>query len=146
MLGHLIRFNNKFSMSVPIFLVLLYELHSNHELHDSSRTTTREELTITLYIQAQNKSIRGALECFQHSSEAISWYFSMGLKALVSLAAQIIRSEDPSFETTPVKILNDPRYKSFFKNYIGPIDGTRVDARLPNHGMGTYICWCGSLT
>ncbi|XP_020579661.1 uncharacterized protein LOC110024187 [Phalaenopsis equestris] len=92
-----------------------------------------------MYILAQNESIRGAMERFQHSSETISRYFSKGIHALVSLTAQIIKLEDPSFATTLEQIANSTRYMSYFKNCIGAIDGTHVDARIPNHEKVAYI-------
>ncbi|XP_020591889.1 putative nuclease HARBI1 [Phalaenopsis equestris] len=133
-------------MTRTIFMDLLNELCLNHGLHGSSRTLSREVLAITLYILAQNESIRGAMERFQHSSETISRYFSKGIQALISLAAQIIKPEDPSFATTPEQIANDPRYMPYFKNCIGAIDGTHVDARIPNNEKVAYIGRSGSTT
>ncbi|XP_020575313.1 putative nuclease HARBI1 [Phalaenopsis equestris] len=144
--GHPIRFRNIFRMTRTIFMDLLNELCLNHGLHGSSRTLSREVLAITLYILAQNESIRGAMERFQHSSETISRYFSKGIQALISLAAQIIKPEDPSFATTPEQIANDPRYMPYFKNCIGAIDGTHVDARIPNNEKVAYIGRSGSTT
>ncbi|XP_020584780.1 uncharacterized protein LOC110027620 [Phalaenopsis equestris] len=113
---------------------------------DSSRTLSWEVLAITLYILTQNESIRGAMERFQHSFETISRYFSKGIHALVSLATQIIKPEDPSFATTPEQIANDPQYMPYFKNCIGVIDSTHVDARIPNHENVAYIGRSGSTT
>ncbi|XP_020583270.1 putative nuclease HARBI1 [Phalaenopsis equestris] len=144
--GHPIRFRNIFRMMRPIFMDLLHELCLNHGLQGSSSTLSREVLAITPYILAQNESIRGAMERFQHSYETISRYFSKGIQALVSLAAQIIKPEDPSFATTPEQIVNDPQYMPYFKNYIGAIDGTHVDARIPNNEKVAYIGRSGSTT
>ncbi|XP_020580980.1 uncharacterized protein LOC110025057 [Phalaenopsis equestris] len=144
--GHPISFANMFRMTKIIFLDLLSELRSLHGLRGSSRTTSREVLAITLYILAQNESVRGAMERFQHSSETISRYFSAGLNALVSLARQIVKPEDPTFQSIPTHIANDPRYMPFFKDCIGAIDGTHVDARLSVKEKVAYIGRCGSPT
>ncbi|XP_020591117.1 putative nuclease HARBI1 [Phalaenopsis equestris] len=144
--GHPIRFSNIFRMTAPIFIDLLHELSRNHHLQGSSRTTTREVLAITLYMLSQNESVRGAMERFQHSSETISRYFSKGLQALVSLATQIIKPTDTSFANIPEQIANDSRYMPYFKNCIGAIDGTHVDARLPSHEKIAYIGRSGTTT
>ncbi|XP_020582826.1 uncharacterized protein LOC110026284 [Phalaenopsis equestris] len=141
-----IRFNNIFRMTVPIFMDLLHELSLNHGLQGSSRMTKREILAITLYILSQNESIRGAMERFQHSSETISRYFFKGIRSLVSLATKIIKPEDSSFASTPEQIANDSRYMPYFKNCIGVIDGTHVDARIPSHEKVAYIGRSGSTT
>ncbi|XP_020597781.1 uncharacterized protein LOC110037464, partial [Phalaenopsis equestris] len=133
-------------MTKVIFLNLLNELWDLHRLHGSSRTTVREVLAITMYILSQNESIRGAMERFQHSSETISRYFSMGLNALVSLAYKLIKPKDPIFQTIPTQITNDPRYMPFFKDCIGAIDGTHVDALFSPTEKVAYIGRCGSPT
>ncbi|XP_020596664.1 uncharacterized protein LOC110036532 [Phalaenopsis equestris] len=133
-------------MTKVIFLDLLNELRDLYLLHGSSRTTAREVLAITLYILSQNESIRGAMERFQHFSETISRYFSVGLNALVSLAYKIIKPDDPTFQTILTQIANDPRYMTFFKDCIGAIDGTHVDAHLPLAEKVAYIGRCGSPT
>ncbi|XP_020595520.1 putative nuclease HARBI1 [Phalaenopsis equestris] len=86
------------------------------------------------------------MERFQHFSETISRYFSAGLNALVSLARQVVKPEDPTFHFIPTHIAKDPRYMSFFKDCIGAIDGTHVNARLSGKEKVAYIGRCGSLT
>ncbi|XP_020593532.1 uncharacterized protein LOC110033778 [Phalaenopsis equestris] len=113
--GHPTRFFNMFRMRKTIFIDLLELLMGAHDLHGSSRTTPREVLAITLFILSQNESMRGAMERFQHSSETISKYFSIGLSALVSLSYHAIRPIDYKFEQTPAEISKDARYMPFFK-------------------------------
>nr|QAA91981.1 transposase [Phalaenopsis equestris] len=144
--GHPTRFFNMFRMTQEIFHDLLNELRINHGLHGSARTTPREVLAITLYVLSQNESIRGAMERFQHSSETISRYFSVGLNSLISLAHKVVKPEDPTFHSIPSQIANNSRYMSFFKNCIGAIDGTHVNARLSSEERVAYIGRCGSPT
>ncbi|KAI0514065.1 hypothetical protein KFK09_010099 [Dendrobium nobile] len=144
--GHQTRFHNMFRMSQTIFVDLLYDLENVHGLHGSSRTTTREVLAITLYILSHNESIRSTCERFQHSTETISRYFSIGLEALVKLSSLVIKPIDPSFENIPRKILYDNRYMTYFKDCIGAIDGTHVDARVSTAENVAYIGRCGSTT
>ncbi|KAK8942674.1 hypothetical protein KSP39_PZI009518 [Platanthera zijinensis] len=58
-------------------------LEQNNGLQGSRRTTSREVLTITLYVLSHNECIRKASERFQHSTETASRYFSVGIRALV---------------------------------------------------------------
>lgn len=113
---NLTHFHNMFRMSQRIFMDLLWVLCTSHGLHGSSRTITRELLALTLYILAQNESIRATCERFQHSSETISKYFHIGLNALLRLSIMIVEPIDPTFTCTPNEILNDGRYM-YFKVY-----------------------------
>lgn len=113
--GHPTRFHNMFRMSQQIFNDLLHELETFHNFHGSARTTAREVLGITLYIMSHNESMRVTSERFQHSTETVSRYFSIGLKSLVSLSSKIIKPIDPTFLNTPVEISTDYRYMPYFK-------------------------------
>ncbi|XP_028556144.1 uncharacterized protein LOC114581025 [Dendrobium catenatum] len=144
--GHPMRFHNMFHMSQTIFLDLLYELECVHHLHGSSRTISREVLAMSLYILSHNESIRSTCERFQHSSETISMYFSIGLEALVKFSCSVIKPIDPQFGDIPRNILYDHRYMPYFKDCIGAIDGTHVDARVSNAEKAAYIGRCGSTT
>ncbi|PKU84043.1 hypothetical protein MA16_Dca010327 [Dendrobium catenatum] len=144
--GHPTRFHNMFRMSQTIFLDLLFELECVHHLHGSSRTTNREVLAMTLYILSHNESIKSTCERFQHSTETISRYFSIGLEALVKFSCSVIKPVDPQFGDIPRNILYDNRYMSYFKDCIGAIDGTHVGARVLNAEKAAYIGRCGSTT
>ncbi|KAI0497272.1 hypothetical protein KFK09_020495 [Dendrobium nobile] len=144
--GHPTRFHNMFCMSQAIFLDLLNELECVHSLHGSSRTTSREVLAMTLYVLSHNESIRFTCERFQHSTETVSRYFSIGLEALVKLSCSVIKPIDLEFCDIPRNILYDNRYMSYFKDCIGAIDGTHVDALVSNAEKAAYIGRCGSTT
>ncbi|XP_020586896.1 uncharacterized protein LOC110029112 [Phalaenopsis equestris] len=146
LVGHPTRFHNMFRMTQDVFTDLLAELIGSHGLNGSMRMTDREVLAITLYIFSQNESMRGAMECFQHSSETIRRYFSVGLSALVSLAKQVIKPTDPTFSQTPAEIRHDRRYMSFFKDCISTIDGTHVDARVSSNEKVAFIGRSGTPT
>ncbi|KAK8926368.1 hypothetical protein KSP39_PZI018913 [Platanthera zijinensis] len=107
-------------MSKHIFIDLLHKLEVDHELQGSQRKTAREVLGITLYILAQGGSIRLTKERFQHSTETISRYFSKFIEILA-------------------EIRSDARYMPFFKDCVGAIDGTHVDARIPVEDQVRYI-------
>lgn len=109
------RFHNIFRMSPEVFVDLLATLQTSHHLQGSSRITSREVLGMTLYILSHNESIRATCERFQHSSETVSRYFSIGLESLVSLSTVIIKPVDHSFRQIPQEISHDCRYMPYFK-------------------------------
>ncbi|KAL0903429.1 hypothetical protein M5K25_027806 [Dendrobium thyrsiflorum] len=97
---------------------LLHDLECAHGLHGSSRTTSREVIAITSYILSHNESIRFTCERFQHSTETVSRYFSIGLEALVKLSCVVIKPIDPDFDSIPTNILCDKQYMPYFKIII----------------------------
>ncbi|XP_020689352.2 uncharacterized protein LOC110104539, partial [Dendrobium catenatum] len=52
---------------------------------------------------------------------------------------EIIAPVDKFFHDIPEKIINDKRYMPYFKDYIGAIDSTHVDARIPVEEHVAYI-------
>ncbi|KAI0503610.1 hypothetical protein KFK09_014544 [Dendrobium nobile] len=92
--GHPVRFHNIFRMSQIIFNYLVCLLKSKHGMHGSHRTNIKEVLAITLFILSQNESIRATAERFQHSTETISRYFSVGIEVLAQFSLDIISPED----------------------------------------------------
>ncbi|XP_020573311.1 uncharacterized protein LOC110019812 [Phalaenopsis equestris] len=144
--GHPRRFSNMFRMTQEVFRDLLAKLSRSHGLLGSSRMTDCEVLTLTMCILSQNESIRAAMEHFQHSSETISRCLSVGLNALVSLYKIVIKSIDPTFSYTSLEIRHDARYMPYFKECIGAIDGTHVDARVSNNEKIVFIGRTGTLT
>ncbi|KAK8936361.1 hypothetical protein KSP39_PZI013880 [Platanthera zijinensis] len=144
--GHPDRIHDAFRMSKRIFVDLLHKLEADHELQGSQRTSSREVLGITLYILAQGGSLRLTKERFQHSTETISRYFSAGLKSLLLLSVDAIKPIDRQFRDIPAEIRYDPRYMPYFKDCVGVIDGTHVDARIPVEDQVRYIGRHGTTT
>ncbi|KAK8913981.1 hypothetical protein KSP39_PZI024169 [Platanthera zijinensis] len=87
-----------------------------------------------------------ASERFQHSTETISRFFTKGISAIKRLSADVVRPVDHLFSNIPQQILNDARYMPFFKDCIGAIDGTHVDARVPADLQVSYIGRHGTTT
>ncbi|KAI0523509.1 hypothetical protein KFK09_005904 [Dendrobium nobile] len=139
LLGHPVRFHNIFRMSQIIFNDLVCLLEEKHGIYGSRRTNIREVLAITLFILGQNESIRSTSERFQHSTETISRYFCVGLEALSGLSLEIISPKDKKFQNIPVQIRRDMRYMPYFRDCIGAIDGTHVDARIPVEDQIPFI-------
>ncbi|KAI0491922.1 hypothetical protein KFK09_026184 [Dendrobium nobile] len=137
--GHPVRFHNIFRMSQIIFNDLVCLLEEKHGIYGSRRTNIKEVLAITLFILGQNESIRSTSERFQHSTETISRYFCVGLEALSGLSLKIISPKDKKFQNIPVQIRRDMRYMPYFRDCIGAIDGTHVDARIPVEDQIPFI-------
>ncbi|KAK8916146.1 hypothetical protein KSP39_PZI022169 [Platanthera zijinensis] len=53
---------------------------------------------------------------------------------------------DPQFREIPAEIRSDARYMPFFKDCVGAIDGTHVDARIPVEDQVRYIGRHGTTT
>ncbi|KAH7851129.1 hypothetical protein Vadar_007664 [Vaccinium darrowii] len=93
---------------------------------DHMRLLVEESLAIFLYICGQSEQHRVAAHWFQHSTDTISRHFKVMRRALCSVAPFVIRP--PDLEVTPPEILNDGRYYPWFKDCVGAIDGTHIDA------------------
>lgn len=102
-------------LECPKILALFQVLCNSHGLHGSSKITKKKVVAITLYILAQNESIRYICERFQHSSETIYRYFINGLNILCRLSTIIVKLIDQTFRETPKNIVYDYRYMSCFK-------------------------------
>lgn len=144
--GHPVRFFSALRMSKVIFNDLLLLLTQQYGLQGSRRTLAREVLAVTLHILGHNVSMQLASERFQHSTETISRFFARGIIAIKRMSADVIRPADHLFMNIPPQILNDARYMPFFKDCIGAIDGTHVDARVPADQQVAYIGRHGTTT
>ncbi|XP_048497671.2 uncharacterized protein LOC125496277 [Beta vulgaris subsp. vulgaris] len=100
--------------------------------------TVVEKVGIFIYTLALGISNREVAERFQRSGETISRAFHEVLEAIsgrsrayMGLARDIIKPKDRSFSDIPSQIEHDSRYMPYFKDAIGCIDGTHIDACIP---------------
>ncbi|XP_028087441.1 uncharacterized protein LOC114288154 [Camellia sinensis] len=75
---------------------------------------------------------------FQHSTETICRYIKIVMRALCKLSSSVIKPRN--LEDIPGKILNDRRFFPWFKDCVGAIDGTLVDAWVPASRQNTFHC------
>ncbi|KAJ9543744.1 hypothetical protein OSB04_023451 [Centaurea solstitialis] len=136
--GHPIRCVNAFRMSADLFMQLCEELQQKHGLMSSSKISVQEKVGIFLYTLALGVSNRDVSERFQRSGETISRAFHDVLesicgrsKGFMGLACDYIKPKDPTFQCIPPHIENDSRYMPYFKDCIGCIDSTHIDACIP---------------
>ena len=136
--GHQERCQRNFRMKRLCFLTLCERLE-NYGLQPTSEVTTKEMLAIFLYIIASGLPMRQVAERFQRSQSTISVYFNIVLEVVLLLSRDIIRPDDPQFNAVPDQIRNSNRYYPYFRNCIGAIDGTHVDAHLAPDKIQPFI-------
>ncbi|XP_057252370.1 protein ALP1-like isoform X2 [Beta vulgaris subsp. vulgaris] len=136
--GHYIRCINAFRMESSVFKQLCEELQAKYGLRESKKMAVIEKVGIFVYTLALGISNRDVAERFQRSGETISRAFHEVLEAIsgrtrayMGLARDIIKPQDASFPGIPPQIEYDPRYMPYFKDAIGCIDGTHINACIP---------------
>ncbi|XBI51080.1 hypothetical protein VPH35_033652 [Triticum aestivum] len=88
-----------------------------------------------LHVVGNNQRFRVIHNTFWSSMETISRYFKQVLFVVGELRGEMIRR--PSGQTPP-KICGSPRWYPYFKDCIGTIDDTHVNARVPRSQSAAY--------
>ncbi|XP_074284106.1 uncharacterized protein LOC141608662 [Silene latifolia] len=96
-------------------------------LVDGKYIKVDEQIGICLYILAKGSSYRDVADRFKHSISTICVYFKKVLDALVILSHDIIRPHRDLLEVPP-EVENNSLYWPYFKDAIGAIDGTHIEA------------------
>ncbi|KAG5128982.1 hypothetical protein JHK84_035379 [Glycine max] len=135
-----------FRMKKLVFLELCDILETKYNLKKTRNVNIYEQVGLFLYILSQPSSVHNYEERFQHSSETISRHFHSVLEVVCMLAKDIIKLVDPSFRDTANEILKDAKYRPYFRDCIGAIDGTHIRICVPSHLPGVYIGWKGYTT
>ncbi|KAG8372299.1 hypothetical protein BUALT_Bualt12G0051800 [Buddleja alternifolia] len=123
------RCYDMFRMKPDVFITFSNTLIDKCGLKHSRYLSAYEQVAIFLHIIAHGIMSRVAAEKFQHSGETISKVFHRVLKAICKLGVEIIAP--PNFDEVPPEILHNPKYYPFFKDCIGAIDGTHIEACIP---------------
>ncbi|XP_040867709.1 uncharacterized protein [Glycine max] len=121
--GHPIRCYQMFRMKKLVFLELCDILETKYNLKKTRNVSIYEQVGLFLYMLSQPGSVRNCEERFQHSGKTISRHFHNVLEAVCMFAKDIIKPVDPSFRDTLHEILKDARYRPYFRDCIGAIDG-----------------------
>ncbi|KAG4935664.1 hypothetical protein JHK84_049872 [Glycine max] len=137
--GHPIRCYQMFRMKKLVFLELCDILETKYNLKKTRNVSIYEQVGLFLYMLSQPGSVRNCEERFQHSGKTISRHFHNVLEAVCMFAKDIIKPVDPSFRDTLHEILKDARYRPYFRDCIGAIDGTHIRVCVPSHLQGVYI-------
>ncbi|XP_057484020.1 uncharacterized protein LOC130770545 isoform X2 [Actinidia eriantha] len=138
LLSNKIQCHENLRMSRELFLALCGELVNKYGLLVTDKGVRVEE-SVAIFLQAigMAKSNRQLCEDFQHSGETISRKFGEVLEAVKLMAADYCRPTRDQNDVHPY-IANNRRYRPF-KDCIGAIDGTHVEARLPPEKAVPYF-------
>lgn len=117
-----------FRMDPSLFYKLHDELVSNFGLTSSIHMSSIESLGLFLVICGHGWSNSAIKKDFKHSSETISRKFMDVLNCMVAMSKRYIQPKDPNFHTVHSRITDDQRMWPHFKNCIGAIDGTHINA------------------
>ncbi|KAJ6811091.1 uncharacterized protein M6B38_155135 [Iris pallida] len=115
-------------MSSAVFYSLAIILRSNGSLHDTRSVCVEEQLAIFLYILGHKAKNRVCGIEFIRSGETVSRYFNKVLGAICSIQERFVKQAGSD---TPTEILNSAEWYPYFKDCIGMIDGTHIQATLP---------------
>ncbi|CAI9295527.1 unnamed protein product [Lactuca saligna] len=126
-------------LQVPVFNMLCRDLVARYGLMKSCRVSIEESLSIFLLYLAHGCGNRLVQESFNHSGETIHIIFHKVLDVVVNLSKDIIKPDANYNKTILEHILNNPRYYPLFKDCIGAIDGTHVEASVPQCDQIKYI-------
>uniref|UniRef100_A0A803MGH7 DDE Tnp4 domain-containing protein n=1 Tax=Chenopodium quinoa TaxID=63459 RepID=A0A803MGH7_CHEQI len=135
--GHPNLCKEQLRVDKDIFIKLVDVLRWKELLSDGRFIYVEEQVGIRLFMMAKADSYRDVAERFQHSISTISIYFRAVLKALVSLSCDIIRPYQ-SFNESPPEIKNNSLYWPFFKNCVGALDGTHIEAVVDDVGGSAH--------
>ncbi|KAL0910311.1 hypothetical protein M5K25_021279 [Dendrobium thyrsiflorum] len=119
------------------FMSLRDLLVSRGHLHDTKNMLAAEQLGIFLRGVAHAHSYRQLCEFFQHSTETVSRYFNLVIRAIVSFADEFINLPQAEIECHPF-VRSNALFYPYFKNAIGAIDGTHITAVVSNNLQNRY--------
>ncbi|CAL5367067.1 unnamed protein product [Camellia sinensis] len=136
--GHLGRGEENLHMPLYVFNALCHTLRRDFGLRVPKRPHGLHiEESVAMFIHTlagyQNRSIQ---ERFQHSGETVSRHFHAVLDAMKLFAEQHCKPTRAQTSRHP-KLRSRGKYIPF-KNCIGALDGTHVQAVLPVRDAGTY--------
>nr|DAD40912.1 TPA_asm: hypothetical protein HUJ06_015235 [Nelumbo nucifera] len=83
-----------FKLTPPVLLRLVASLRQRGLVKDNRYVSTDEHVGILLQVIEHNKSNQNTANCFQHSSETISWHFNTTLKAICEFGKEIVQPND----------------------------------------------------
>ena len=135
-----------FRLNESIFYSLHDLLVSNYGLKSSNNISSMESLAIFLVTCGHCWSNMALQNIFNHSGEIISRKFFEVLNCVVGMSEHYIRPIDPNFTTVHGRIRADHRMWPHFKDCIGAIDGSHINATPIPKDLIRYIGRSGKPT
>ncbi|XP_020259765.1 uncharacterized protein LOC109836312 [Asparagus officinalis] len=111
------------------FFKLVEVMKANGLLKDTRNVQVEEQLAMFLSIVGHKTKNRIIRTEFIRSGETVSRYFNKVLQAMNGLRDRYMKQAS---KEVPEEIANNSNYFPYFKDCIGLIDGTHVDAVLPS--------------
>ena len=133
---HQDRVQEVLRMPLKSFETLCTIMRKEGLLSDSRyNITVEEQLAMFLHAVGRGTSVRDVEERYQHSGETVCRYFRAVLNAFITLIPKYIKL--PSIEI-PCAISNSTKNYPFFKDCIGAVDGTHIEAKVPKDETAAY--------
>jgi DDE superfamily endonuclease len=142
--GNSIRIQRVLRMKPEVFQFLCKELQDKGGLTPTQFITVEEQVAMFLFTVARCASNRDVQERFQHSGETVSRYFRLVLQAINILVPQYIKLPNPN--AIPAAITRNPKFDTFFNNCIGAMDGTHIEAKVPQAQAAAFRSHKGKLS
>ncbi|XP_039141264.1 uncharacterized protein LOC120278583 [Dioscorea cayenensis subsp. rotundata] len=126
---------NYLRMDVGPFMHLASIMRDKHLLRDTRHISMEEQLAMFLHIVGHNTKNRTMRIELVRSGETISRYFNCVLMVVCAVRDDFVHS--PSSNCHP-EIECNPNWYPFFKDCIGLLDGTHIDASIPPQEMPKF--------
>ncbi|XP_039141278.1 protein ANTAGONIST OF LIKE HETEROCHROMATIN PROTEIN 1-like [Dioscorea cayenensis subsp. rotundata] len=114
-------------MDVGPFMHLASIMRDKHLLLDTRYVSVEEQLSMFLHIVGHNTKNRTMRVEYVRSGETISRYFNNVLKAICAIRDDFVH---PPCGNCHSEIECNPNWYPFFKDCIGLLDGTHIDASI----------------
>ena len=137
------RIQEVLRMKLEVFQFLCVELQ-NKGLSPSKYISIEEQVAMFLFTVARTVSNRDVQERFQHSGETVSRYFHVVLQAINQLVPKFIKL--PNANEIPTVITSNSKFYNFFNNCIGALDGTHIEAKVPEADASAFRNRKGALS
>ncbi|XP_019158190.1 PREDICTED: uncharacterized protein LOC109154905 [Ipomoea nil] len=129
------NFRQVYRMYPNVFLKLCHIIREKTLLKDTRYITVEEMVATFLLTVGQNSRYCHTRETFYRSHFATSKNFNKVLKALNTIAPEMMVK--PSF-TVPTRIRESTRFYPYFKDCVGAIDGTHIPAMVTGRDVSSY--------
>lgn len=139
-----IRIQRVLHMKPEVFRFLCKELEDKGGLTSTRFITVEKQVAIFLFTVARCASNRDVQDRFQHSGETVSRYFRLILQPINFLVPQYIKLPNPN--AIPAAITHNPKFNTIFNNCIGAMDGTHIEAKVPQAQAAAFRSHKGKLS
>jgi hypothetical protein len=142
--GHEKNCRVNFRMEPRIFKALVNYLRRNKNV-PNSRVKVEEKLGFFLYMLSHNSSYEDLQITFHHSNGTFHHHINHFFKKVIPvLARHFLKAPDPNL--VHPKIAENPRFFSFFRNYLGAIDDTHIPISISSEKASPFRNRKGTLS